>query len=366
MRSRSIPACKEHAMIQSPNPGKPMVLVTGATGFTGSHLVRSLVRDGYRVRVLARSAPRASAQLPAGIEVVTSDANDRAAAGRATTGVELVYHLAAAYREAKHTDQYYWDVNVGFTSLLLDAARAAGVQRFVHCSTVGVMSHIEHPPADEQHPHQPGDIYQYTKSEAEKLALVTHGQHGLPVAVARPTAIYGPGDTRLLKMFRLIAERRFIMLGSGEIYYHMVHVDDLVRGLRLLGEHPASVGEVFILGGERYYKLRAIVELIARAAGVPPPRWRLPAWPFQTAGTICEKICIPLGIEPPIYRRRVDFFTKSRAFTIQKARRLLGYKPTIDLEVGIPATVEWYRVHGHLPRVVSSGGVLDPELEKKS
>ncbi len=116
----------------------------------------------------------------------------------------------------------------------------------------------------------------------------------------------------------------------------------------MLGEHPRAVGEVFILGGERYYKLRTIVEMIAEAVGAMPPRWRLPAWPFQVAGTICEKLCIPFGIEPPIYRRRVDFFTKSRAFTIEKAKRLLGYRPVVDLEAGIRATVEWYRSHGHL------------------
>lgn len=333
----------------------PVVLVTGATGFTGSHLVRSLVADGYRVRVMARSAQRASAMLPPQVELAIGDVSDRSAVARAVEGSGVIYHLAAAYREAKHTDQYYRDVNVGFTRLLLDAARAEGVERFVHCSTVGVLSHIANPPADEQHPHQPADIYQATKSEAEKLALSAHQQHGIPVAVARPTAIYGPGDTRLLKMFRMIAEERFVMLGSRDIYYHMVHVQDLVSGLRLLGEHPRAIGEVFILGGERYYKLTTIVEMIARSVGARPPRWRLPAWPFQVAGTICEKLCIPLGLEPPIYRRRIDFFTKSRAFTIEKAKRLLGYAPAVELESGIRSTVAWYRAHGLLPKEHRTG-----------
>jgi nucleoside-diphosphate-sugar epimerase len=347
-------------------PGEPTVLVTGATGFTGSRLVRALARTPCRIRVLVRSAPRAATILPPGAEAIVGEVDDRAAIQGAVTGCDIIYHVAAAYREARHTDQHYWDVNVGYTSNLLDAARAAGVRRFVHCSTVGVMSHIEHPPADEEHPHQPADIYQYTKSEAEKLALAAHRQYGVPVTVARPTAIYGPGDMRLLKMFRLIAERRFVLLGYRDIYYHMVHVDDLVAGLQLLGECPAAVGQVFILGGPRYYKLTYIVGLIAAAVGVPPPQRRLPAWPFQIAGTICEKICIPLGIEPPIYRRRVDFFTKSRAFTIEKARRLLGYAPAIELEVGIPATVDWYRAHGHLPQPRRRASLPDPVLDKKS
>ena len=330
--------------------GVGVTLVTGGTGFTGGHLVRSLIRDGHRVRVIARSASRARALLPAEIEVVEGEVSDPAVVTSAVRGARVIYHLAAAYREARHSTQYYWDVNVESTRLLLTAAQAEGVDRFVHCSTVGVLSHIANPPADEQHPHQPADVYQRSKSEAEKLALAAHRQRGTPVAVARPTAIYGPGDTRLLKMFRMIAQERFVMLGSRDIYYHMVHVDDLVRGLRLLGEHPRAVGEVFILGGERYYKLHAIVAMIAEAVGAPPPRWRLPAWPFQIAGTIVERLCVPLGIEPPIYRRRVDFFTKSRAFTIEKAQRLLGYAPRVDLQSGIRATAEWYRSQGLLPK----------------
>jgi dihydroflavonol-4-reductase len=336
-------------MPEKTHAGTPLALVTGATGFTGSHLVRSLVSDGRAVRVLSRTGSRAESRLPARVDIVVGELSDPSALARAVEGVQVVYHLAAAYREARHKDEYYWKVNYDATRALLASARGAGVQRFVHCSTVGVLSHIAHPPADEQHPHNPADIYQRTKSEAEKFAVAAHDPHGMQVAVARPTAIYGPGDTRLLKMFRMIADERFIMLGSGEIYYHMVYVDDLVRGLRLLGEHPKAAGEIFILGGEKYYKLRTIVEMIADAVGARPPRWRLPAFPFQLAGTLCEKICIPLGLEPPIYRRRVDFFTKSRAFTIEKANRLLGYVPQVDLETGIARTAEWYRDHGMLP-----------------
>jgi dihydroflavonol-4-reductase len=336
-------------MTLEPRPDTPINLVTGATGFTGSHLVRSLFGDGKPVRVLVRRAARAQALLPSGVEVVTGELSDPEAVARAMKGSQVVYHLAAAYREARHSNRYYWQVNYEGTRLLLDAAKAQGVRRFVHCSTVGVLSHIERPPADEDHPHNPADIYQLTKSEAEKLALATHQPSGMSVAVARPTAIYGPGDTRLLKLFRAIATGRFIMLGSGEIYYHMVHVSDLVRGLRLLGEHPQAGGEVFTLGGETYHRLKDLVILIARLLEVPPPRRQLPAWPFQIAGSICERICVPFGIEPPIYRRRVDFFTKSRAFSIEKAKRVLGYAPAVDLESGLRSTIDWYRDHGMLP-----------------
>lgn len=324
------------------------VLVTGGTGFTGSHLVRNLVSDGYPVRVLARDAARARTVLPAEVEITEGDVADPGVVAQAVHGQEVVYHLAAAFREAGIPDSRYREVHVDATRHLLEAARAEGVRRFVHVSTIGVHGHIANPPADEGAPCAPGDIYQETKLEGEKLALEFQQQHDFPLTVARPAAIYGPGDLRLLKLFRMVARRRFVMLGKGEVNLHMVYVDDLVRGFRLLADRPEAVGEVFILAGEEYRSLNELTALIARTVGVPKPRLHLPVWPFYAAGAVCEKVCVPLRIEPPIYRRRVAFFTKSRAFTIRKAKRMLGYQPGVDLETGIRATARWYRDNGHL------------------
>jgi len=333
--------------------GRP-ILVTGATGFTGGHLVHALARDGHLVRCIVRSSARAKG-LPAGVEVREGDITNAADVSKAMEGVSTVYHLAAAYREASHGEEGYWRVNVGATRNLLEAATAARVGRFVHCSTVGVHGHIANPPADESEPYKPGDAYQRTKCEAEVMALAYARDRGLPLAVARPTAIYGPGDTRLLKMFRMIAKGTFVILGRRDIYYHMVYIDDLIQGLRLLGSHPAALGEVFILGGEHYYPLPVIASTVAGILGVRPPWLRLPAGPFQLAGSLCEAICVPFGVEPPIYRRRVDFFTKSRAFSIDKARRILGYSPDVSLEDGLRRTLEWCLQMGLIPgrRVVA-------------
>jgi dihydroflavonol-4-reductase len=324
------------------------ILVTGGTGFTGVHLVHRLVADGQSVRVLARSASKAKAMLPRAVEVTEGDVTDRSVITRSMRGQDLVYHLAAAFREAGIPDSRYRHVHVDATADLLDAARAEGVRRFVHCSTIGVHGHIEDPPADETHPFAPGDVYQRTKAEGERLALEYGERHGFPVTVVRPATIYGPGDLRLLKLFRAIARRRFVMLGRGEVNLHMVYVDDLVDGMRLAAERPEAVGEAFILAGEEYRPLNDIVAIIARTLGVPAPRLRLPVTPFYAAGAICEKVCVPLRIEPPIYRRRVAFFTKSRAFSSDKAARLLGYRPRVDLDTGIARTADWYRTEHHL------------------
>jgi nucleoside-diphosphate-sugar epimerase len=325
------------------------VLVTGGTGFTGSHLVHALAADGHEVRVIARSAERAAARLPAGTDVIEGDVADPDVVRRAMAGREHVYHLAAAFREAGIPDSRYHDVHVEATRLLIEAARAEGVSRFVHCSTIGVHGHVTDPPANEDSPFAPGDIYQRTKLEGELLAREFGERHGFPVAVARPASIYGPGDLRLLKMFRMIAKRRFPVLGSGEVCFHLVHVKDLVRGLRLLTERDEAVGNVFILAGAAYRPLNDLFELVAESVGVPPPRLHLPAWPFFALGAVMEAVCVPLRVEPPIYRRRVAFYTKNRAFTTERANRLLGYEPIIDDRTGIGETADWYRANGYLP-----------------
>ena len=321
------------------------VLVTGATGFTGGHLARQLAARGYDVRALARHPP--SDALP-GVTYVTGDLRDAASLQRAAAGVDVVYHIAAIYRQAGLKDTEYREINAGAVRTVIEAAARGGARRVVHCSTVGVHGDVEHPPANEDAPLKPGDIYQVTKLEGEGVALQASRDTGVEVVVARPTGIYGPGDRRLLKLFRGVARRKFVVLGPGDIYYHLTHIDDLVEGFRLCGEVPQAAGRTYILAGGEVTTLNELIRLIADEAKVPPPAWHLPVWPFWLAGAACEAICAPLGVEPPIYRRRVDFFTKSRAFDISRARAELGYNPQVSLREGIRRTLEWYRAAGWL------------------
>ena len=328
------------------------VLVTGATGFTGGHLATALARRGYDVRALVRpKSLEKFAKSPVaatGVTAISGDLIDRDAVARAADGVEVVYHIAATYREAGQADSAYRAINVQGTENVLAGALAGGARRVVHCSTGGVHGHIEHPPANEDAPLRPGDIYQETKLEAEQLAREFGVIRGLDVVVARPIGIYGPGDMRFLKMFRPIARGRFPILGSGEVYYHLTYIDDLVEGFRLCGEVPAAAGRTYILGGPQYTTLNELTVMIAREFGVKPPRLHLPVWPFWTAGLLCEMVCVPLRIEPPLYRRRVDFFTKSRAFDTSRARTEIGYAPQVALTEGIRRTIAWYREQGLL------------------
>ncbi len=324
------------------------VLVTGGTGFAGGHLVNRLISDGFEVRVIARNPKKAEKLKDKGVEIVIGNITDKDAVKKTVKGVKKVYHLAANWRTAGVPDKVYWDVNVGGTRNLLEASLEENVEIFVHCSTMGVHGHVDKIPSNENTRYNPGDIYQVTKLEGEKLALNFFKEKGLPVSVIRPCAIYGPGDMRLLKMFRAIAKRRFVMLGSGETLYHMVYVTDLAEGFRLAADREEAVGETFLIGGEEYVSLNKLVEMIAKEIGVSPPKIHFPVWPVELLGTIVEKVCIPLKIEPPIYKRRVLFFTKDRAFDISKAKNILGYRPKVDLKTGIKQTVKWYKENGYL------------------
>jgi nucleoside-diphosphate-sugar epimerase len=279
---------------------------------------------------------------------VEGDLSDREALARLVEGAEAVAHVAAVYRTAGHPDSYYRDVNVGGTERVLEAAARAGVGRFVHTSTVGVHGSVRNPPADESAPFEPGDVYQETKAEAETLALRFHRERGLPVVVVRPGAIYGPGETRLLKLFRAIARGRYAVVGSGRPHYHLVYIEDLLDGYELALTHPAAPGEAFIVAGPQSISQTELARTVAGHTDGRVLPFHVPVAPIHLAGDLCEAICVPFEIDPPLHRRRVDFWTKNRSFSIEKARRVLGYAPKVDVDEGIARTAAWYRQAGWL------------------
>jgi dihydroflavonol-4-reductase len=324
------------------------VALTGASGYTGQHLLRALRLRGDRVTVLVRPQSITTELTALASRVVPGDLRDQAAIESLVQGAEGVLHVAAVYRTAGHPDSYYREVNLEGSRRLFEAALRHGVERLVHTSTVGVHGHIAHAPADEDAPYSPGDIYQETKAEADRLALALHRERGLPVAIVRPGAIYGPGETRLLKLFRAIAHSRYAIVGTGRTFYHPVFIDDLVQGFLLALDHPRAVGEAFIIAGPRYVSQRELADTVARHTGGRVWPFRIPATPLIVAGSLCEALCVPLGIEPPLHRRRMEFWVKSRAFSTDKARRILGYAPEVDWDEGVRRTAAAYREAGWL------------------
>jgi nucleoside-diphosphate-sugar epimerase len=325
-------------------------LVTGATGFTGSVVTDLLVSKAYRVRVLIRDESKRAEFEKHGIDVVVGELNDVGAVTRAVKGVGKILHIAALFRQAGLPASEFDRVNVQGTRNLLDRAIEAGVRRMIHCSTVGVHGHIESPPATESTPFSPGDPYQESKASGEKLFLEYVSSGRISGVVIRPAMIFGPGDTRTLKIFGPVARRRFFFVGKGDALVHFIDVRDLAESFLLAAQNEELNATSYIIAGETSLTLKEMTALTAALMGVPAPWFQLPIKPMQLLGTVCEAICTPLKMNPPIFRRRVDFFTKNRSFDISKARRELGFVPSRSLAQELVEIIDSYVEAGTIPR----------------
>jgi nucleoside-diphosphate-sugar epimerase len=334
-------------------PSKGPFLVTGASGFLGSYLVKELLKHDVSVRAMVRSSSSRANLEGLDVEIVEGDLQNKESLLKATEGIQGVFHIAALFRQAGIPDEQYGKVNAEGTRLLLDASIEQGVKRFIHCSTVGVLSHIDSPPANESTPYKPGDIYQYTKMQGELIALDYFKSGKIPGVVIRPAMIYGPGDSRTLKLFNMISRGIFFYVGKGKALVHWVDVRDLAHAFWLAMQKTELNNAIYTIGGERFLPLKDMTSIVAQRLNVRKPWLHLPVKPTQLLGTLCERICTPLKIQPPIYRRRVDFFTKDRAFDISKAKSELGFKPSQSLEGEITDIIESYRA-ANLIKVNSS------------
>ncbi|MBV7338379.1 NAD-dependent epimerase/dehydratase family protein [Chloroflexi bacterium TSY] len=327
------------------------VLITGGTGFIGYRLAQKLAADGDMVRVFAQTnndveSKNAQWLMDAGIEVICASITDKTAISEAVVGMELVYHLAAAQHEANVSEQHFDDVNVRGTQHLLDACVKAGIRRLVYGSTIGVYGTATEVPLDEDSPQQPENIYGITKQKAEELVLSYREK--LPVVVVRISETYGPGDYRLLKLFKGIQKGMFFKIGPGTNEHHLIYVDDLIAGMRLAASKEEAIGQVFVLAGKDALTTDEMIDTIANGLTATLFPIRIPLAPFDYIAALMETIMQPLGIQPPLHRRRLDFFKKSYLFSSEKAVRLLEFEPQISFAQGVEKTAEWYAEQGYL------------------
>ncbi len=325
------------------------ILVTGGTGFTGKALVKRLLDDGHQVVAMDYKEGVKTQELRAwGAEVVIGTVTDRDCVKRCLEGIDVVHHLAAAFREMTVPEKYYWDVNVGGTRIMLEESFARKVKKFVYCSTCGVHGNVRVQPGTEKSPIEPADYYQKTKYEAEPVVL-EYVKKGMPCTIIRPAAIYGPGDPeRFYMIFKRVATGKFPMFGDGKTTYHPVYIDNLVDSFVLAQDPAKGNGEAYLIADEHYVEIEDLVKRIAKAMGVAVKIPHYPIWPVIIVGHIVEKACKPFGIAPPIFPRRVDWYRMNRAFSIDKARRDLGYKPRVELDEGLRKTYAWYKQEGLL------------------
>ena len=326
------------------------VLVTGGTGFTGSHLVSRLLKRGHQVTVLDRENGIFFDELKArGARIASGSITEPKIVDDAVRDCEVVYHLAAAFRELKVSNKHYWNVNVTGTRNVARAALRCGVRRLIYCSTQGVHGHIKQIPGDENSPITPEDYYQYTKYEGEAV-VSEYVKKGLEAVILRPTAIYGPGDpARFLLLFRMVKKGRFLMFGSGETCYHPVYISNLVDAFELASTSEIGVnGQTFIVGDDQYWTLNELVEHVADSMDLTVRIQHFPFWPLYGVAGVCEAVCRPLRVAPPLFRRRVNWFRQDRAFSIDKAHNDLGYQPRVGIKEGLIETAKWYRENHYI------------------
>lgn len=326
------------------------VLISGGTGFIGSRLALKCLELGYSVRILGQvnnSAEEENRKLieSNGAEIYLTSVIEKEKFSELLQGIDIVFHLAAVQHEANVPDQKFWDVNVTGTKNLLDASVDAGIKRFVHGSTIGVYGSALEGNIDEDSPLKPDNIYGLTKLEGEKLVLSFRGK--LPIVVIRISETYGPGDRRLLKLFKAINNNIFFVVGNGKNKHHLIYIDDLIEGMLMAAISDKAIGEIFVLAGKEVLTTREMVEVIARKLGKRVPKHHAPLSPFLLLATIMENILRPLGIQPPLHRRRMDFFRKSFEFSKNKSANILEFEPKVSFDQGVAENAKWYKDVGY-------------------
>ncbi len=327
------------------------ILITGGTGFIGSQLALRCLERGDVVKVLGQENTDAESDntkliREKGVDIISGSVTDADLIEKAIQGIDIVFHLAAAQHEMNVPDKRYWDVNVEGTGNVLEASVRAGVKRFVHGSTIGVYGAALSGDIDENSSLEPSNIYGKTKLEGEKRVLSF--QDKLPVSIIRISETYGPGDRRLLKLFKAIKKRVFFIIGDGKNIHHLIYIDDLIDGLFLAAELEEAKGKVFVLAGKDTATTNEMAEIIAKHLDVKLPPFHAPLSLFMLAATILELTLRPLGIQPPLHRRRMDFFRKSFSFSRDAALRTLNFDPKVSFSDGVGKTIKWYETQGLL------------------
>jgi nucleoside-diphosphate-sugar epimerase len=340
-----------------------VILVTGASGFIGSHLVGALAAAGRPVRALVRSdaaAQRVQAAVADAtggsglVEAVHGDVLDRASLVVAARGCDVVYHLAGTYRGAPAE---LHATHVEGTRNLLDSVEPGS--RLVYLGSTSVYGWDQSWPADHQSPTRPASAYGEAKLAAEGLVL---GRTSGESVVARTTIAYGPGDTggMLPRAVRLLRRGVRWFPGDGTNRIHLVHVDDLVAGLSLLGDTGSGV---FLFGGPEAASMERILGLLAEGAGLPAPRFTLPGAALRPVAAGVEALweLARRPGEPPLTRHSVDVACRARAYSWARAADELGWSPKIPLEVGLAETGAWLMSHQtadpiHVP--ATNGGAV--------
>jgi len=333
------------------------VLVTGGAGFIGSHLSESLLEQGRHVNVLIRKREYSSIEKDTlmdikakGGNILYGDLRNIRSLHASVKGMECIYHLGAVSRPMRILSKEYYENSALGTKNILIAARSAKIKRFIHVSTVSVLgiSPDGHPLAEDDY--QPTDLqYATSKLVGEKLALEYCHSFKIPVVVIRPCLSYGPRCLVRLVMFKFIRKRLFPLFNNGQAKMEFLYVDNVIQALLLAERNSHIDGEIFNITDGQSYRLIDVVRTIANALNVPSPNISLPTTFGVGMGYIAEIISSIFGMYPPFSHTAADWMSRDRnVYDCSKAKKLLGYTPSVTLKEGVRHSIEWYKKYSLL------------------
>ena len=324
------------------------ILITGATGFIGSHLAESLHGRGHELRCLIRqtSSLQWIKHLP--IDFVVCDFFDDRALQEAVGGVDCIYHLAGVTK-ARTPEEYFRQNHIATRNLLRAAFDAnPALKRFIFVSSqTAVGPSVDGIAVDEGTPFHPITTYGMSKMEAEKECLKLMDR--LPITIVRAPAVYGPRDKDIFEFFNAMNRGLQPMIGFNNKTVSLIHVRDLVDVIILAGEHRNAAGQAYFISSERFYTWKEVGEITSRIMGKRVIRMRIPEFGVYAIAGFSElfgmvtRRAVLLNIE-----KARDIVQDAWTCSIEKARRELGFRETLALDEGIRNTVEWYREHGWL------------------
>lgn len=319
------------------------IAITGATGFIGCALARALAAQGHEIVALARPSSLRDPLQNLPITWITGDVTDRESLRGKFDGVDGLIHAAGMLGKAGVPERTYLDLHERGTMNVLAEAETAVIPRILYISSPGVLGPVDGPPADETAPLAPSNPYERSKAAAEQAARV-FARGGLPVVIARPEFVYGPGDVHVLGLFKAVRDGRFFTINGGGYTCHPTYIDDAVNGM-LLALQNGQPGDIYHITGPKPVTFRELGATIAAALDAPSPKWDLPKPLAMTGAAGLEMLAKIVRRQPPLSRTGVAFFSENRRFSWQKAHDELGYTPEFDLPTGVAATIAWYREH---------------------
>ncbi len=330
------------------------ILITGATGFIGKHLVEELLKKDQKYMIYALSRKPVKIK---GVKVIKGDITKKQSL-KLPENIDTVFHLAAltnsdkkgeeAYREFKEINFY------GTLNLAEACSKLKHLKKFIFFSSVDALGIVQGKVLDEKSDSDAKSPYDISKYYAEKYLIGKFKKEKFPVVILRPTMVYGEGElssamkvnVAIFKICKMVKKHAFPIIGNGKNLLPLVHVSNIVKGA-ILAEKNGKKGEIYILSDERSYPLNELVSTIAEIQNIRFPGIHVPKFFIKTTAGVFEIFESFTGFRAPIKKSAVDYITQNRMFSIAKAKKELKYMP-INLKQGMEKTIKWFREKGYL------------------